>query len=87
MEYVGRYHSEKVGDDLILAPQFADVFGVHQSLISARFTRGPNERVTGFLAKHKPSEGFSPQEALAGSPVPVVNDHFLIQLRLKPPTD
>ena len=41
--------TKKAGDDLLLAPQFADVFGDSKSLISARFTREPRGRVTGFL--------------------------------------
>ena len=40
---------KKVGDELILSPQFADVFGNSDRGISIRFSREPNGRVTGFL--------------------------------------
>jgi CubicO group peptidase (beta-lactamase class C family) len=50
---------KKIGDDLILAPQFADVFGDSNSLISARFTRGPGGRVTGFVLNTSRMKGLS----------------------------
>ena len=40
---------KKVGDELILSPQFADVFGNSDRSISIRFSRGQNGLVTGFL--------------------------------------
>ena len=40
---------KKVGDELILSPQFADVFGNSDKGISIKFSRGQNGRVTGFL--------------------------------------
>ena len=40
---------KKVGDELILSPQFVDVFGNSDRGISIRFPREPNGRVTGFL--------------------------------------
>lgn len=40
---------KRMGDDLILAPQFADVFGDSNRLISLRFTRDAGGLVTGFL--------------------------------------
>lgn len=50
---------KKIGDDLILAAQFADAFGDSDSLISARFTRGPDGRVTGFLLNTSRMKGLS----------------------------
>lgn len=41
--------AKRTGDDLILAPQFADVFGDSERGISARFTREADGRVTGLL--------------------------------------
>lgn len=40
---------KKVADGLTLSPQYADVFGDGDRLISARFVREPGGRVTGFL--------------------------------------
>lgn len=40
---------KNVGDELILSPQFADVFGNSDRVISIRFSRGQNGVVTGFL--------------------------------------
>ena len=40
---------KKVGDELILSPQFADVFGNSDRGISIRFSRGQDGLVTGFL--------------------------------------
>jgi CubicO group peptidase (beta-lactamase class C family) len=39
---------KKVGDELILSPQFADVFGNSARSISVRFSRGESNVVTGF---------------------------------------
>jgi CubicO group peptidase (beta-lactamase class C family) len=50
---------KKIGDDLILAPQFADVFGDSNSLISARFMRDPNGRVTGFVLNTSRMKGLT----------------------------
>ena len=50
---------KKMGDDLILTLQFADVFGDDNSLISARFTRGPGGRVTGFVLNTSRIKGLS----------------------------
>lgn len=51
--------AKKIGDDLILAPQFADVFGDNKSLISARFMREPSGRVTGFSLNTSRMKGLS----------------------------
>lgn len=50
---------KKIGDDLILAPQFADAFGDSNRLISAKFTREPGGRVTGFLLNTSRMKGLS----------------------------
>lgn len=40
---------KKIGDELVLSPQFVDVFGNSDRGISIRFSRGQNGAVTGFL--------------------------------------
>jgi hypothetical protein len=40
---------KKGGDDLVLSPQYDDVFGNHDSLTSIKFTRGQDGQLTGFL--------------------------------------
>jgi len=50
---------KKIGDDVIVAPQFADVFGDSNSSISARFTRDPGGRVTGFLLNTSRTKGLA----------------------------
>ena len=48
---------KKVGDDLTLSPQFADVFGNSDRGISIRFSRGQNGAVTGFLLNKSRMKG------------------------------
>jgi CubicO group peptidase (beta-lactamase class C family) len=48
---------KKVGDDLTLSPQFADVFGNSDRSISIRFSRGQNGAVTGFLLNKSRMKG------------------------------
>lgn len=50
---------KKTGDSLTLSPQFADVFGDWDGLISARFVREPRGRVTGFLLSTSRMKGIA----------------------------
>jgi len=51
--------SKQGGDDLPLTPQYAEVFGNNSKLISIRFTRSVNGRVTGFVLNTSRIKGLS----------------------------
>jgi hypothetical protein len=50
---------KKVGDELILTPQFADVFGNSDRGISVKFSRGQNGVITGFLLNTSRMKGLA----------------------------